>query len=245
MRQVATYLSPIIVVLGVLFFTTGEIRFVLPVIGEILGLGLLFIIAEPLRRKTAAESWLLFWLAPVAMMWLLSERREGRDVSQISIVFELLLAGTGTSILLSSKSLKKEEFKLVVAIILIWLVSYFSGSSGGADKMHPWFAFLNLTSANLDTLIIAVRKTIHVTFYGTLMWLFATYLLPLVPNRRTAIGFAIAFPLCISICDEFRQSMMPNRSGSYADVILDMSSAIIVLLVLLKVSARKKSETPT
>ncbi|MBS1725958.1 MAG: VanZ family protein [Armatimonadetes bacterium] len=230
MREVAKYASPILVVLGLAIFRTNDSPYLLPVVCEILGLGALFLVCPELRRRPNGESLLLFWLGPLGLFWLISERRDGRDISPISLMIEIALAGIGTSVLLANKRLKKEDLWLVTAILLNWSVAYFSASTGGADKMHPWFTFLGLTSEQIIRLVIWIRKIIHVTFYGTLMALFGTYLSRVVDDRRRAMLTAFAFPLCISICDEFRQSFMPNRVGSYADVILDMSAATVVLL---------------
>ncbi len=243
MRQVATYLSPLIVILALILFPDNQSRYVLPVVGEISGLAVIFLLNPYLRGKANPGAWLMFWLAPLAMMWMISERREGRDVSSFALMTELVVTGLGTAFLLSTGSLKKEEGKLVFAILMTWTVAFFSGQSGGADHMRGWFDFLRWGENDVIRLVIWIRKFIHVTFYGTLMWFFATYFFRANIDRKRAIGFAIAFPLCISICDEYRQSMMPNRMGSYSDVILDMSAAIVVLAILLKVSKKKSNET--
>lgn len=240
MRQVAKYACPLFVLLGLLIFQANDSRYILPITVELVLLSVLFLACKPLRDKDRSESLTLFWFAPLALFWLLSERREGRDINALSITVELILAGIGTSLLLTSNSLKKGDFRLILAILLTWSVGYFSGSSGGADKMHPMFNFMGLTSDQIIQLVIWLRKFIHVTFYGSLTWLLATYLWPQVSNRSQALFFAVAFPLVISSCDEFRQGMMPNRQGSAYDVMLDMSAALIVITYLY---IRKKKET--
>ncbi len=240
MRQVAKYVCPVFVVLGLLIFHANDSRYVWPIACELIALGIIFLSCKYLREKPQSEGLMLFWFAPLALLWLLSERREGRDVSPISIGIEIALAGIGTAILLTTNSLRKEEGRLIFAILLSWAVGYFSGQSGGADKMHPMFSIFGLTGDDLVRVVIWVRKIIHITFYGTLMALFATYLWREIANKRNVIFYSIAFPLCISICDEFRQSMMPNRGGSYLDVILDMTSASIVLFFVFH---RQKKKT--
>jgi VanZ family protein len=243
MRQVAKYACPLFVLLGLLIFQANDSRFILPIIVELVLLAALFLYCQPLRDKDNSAALTLFWFAPLALFWLLSERREGRDINSLSITVELILAGVGTSILLTSSSLKKQDFRLILAILLTWSVGYFSGSSGGADKMHPMFNFMGLTADQIIQLVIWLRKLIHVSFYGSLTWLLATYLWPRVSGRSQAVFFAVAFPLIISSCDEFRQGMMPNRQGSAYDVMLDMSAAVIVIIFLIIRNNRKSVET--
>lgn len=239
MRQVAKYVSPIIVLLGLVIFPGNQSRFVLPACLEILSISSIFLLCPPLRSKPNAAALLLFWLAPLALLWLMSERREGRDIGSLSIPIEIGLAGIGTAFLVSKDILKKSDWKVIVLIFLTWAVAYLSGSSGGADKMHPMFSFLHLTLDQLNTLVMLVRKAVHLTFYGTITWLFATYLWNQISDRRTLLSLLIAFPLLIAISDEFRQSMMPNRQGSLSDVLFDMSAAFVVLGVLHFLGAKK------
>ena len=231
MRQVAKYGSPLIVLLGLAIFRQNISSYLLPVSFDIIALGSLYLLCPPLRVKDGTAAILLFWLAPIALLWLLSERREWRDINSISIGIEVFLAGTGTSLLMFNH-LKKHDARLIGAIVLTWAVAYLSGSTGGADRMVPWFNFLGLSVEQLDHLIVVIRKTIHVSFYGLLTWLIATYLWNQIQNRRTLFAYAFAFPLVVAIADEYRQSMMPNRGGSVSDVFLDMSATTFVLLIL-------------
>lgn len=238
MRQVAKYACPLFVVLGLLIFHANDSRYVLPITIELVALATIFLACKPLRDKPNSGAILLFWLAPLALLWLLSERREDRDVSTISIAIELGLAAIGTGIILAKNGLKKDDAKLVFAILLTWGVGYFSGSSGGADKMHPMFTFLGLTADEIIRLVIWIRKFVHLTFYGSLTWLFATYLWNRFENKTVLLAFAAGFPLSIASCDEFRQSFMPNRQGSVYDVMFDMSATLAVLLVLWRISKK-------
>ncbi len=240
MQQGAKYASPIIVLLGVLFFRGNLSQFVLPLLLEVLSISSFFLLCKPLREKPGAFGLLMFWLAPLALLWLLSERKEGRGSEPISITVELILAGIGTAILLSGNRFEKGDMRLIGAILLTWAVAFFSGGSGGADHMTSLFGFLHLTQDQLDILIKIIRKGIHLSFYGTLTYFVASYLFPQIPSRKTVYGFAVALPLLVAISDEYRQSMMANRQGSLMDVFLDMSATFVVLIVFLLL-ARKKN----
>ena len=240
MQRVAKYASPIIVLLGLLIFESNRTRLVLPVLVEILVVSFLYFVCRPLREKAHGEGFLLFWLSPLTLFWLLSERHEGRDIGPLSIQIELALAGVGTALLLMRNSLSKPEWRLIFFMLLTWAVAYLSGSTGGADHMTSYFNFLHLTVDQLNDLIKAIRKTIHVSFYGGLTWLIATYLWNSMPTLGLKWYFPIAFSFTIAYCDEYRQSMMPNRSGSVWDVLLDMSATFFVLVLLQFADHRKQ-----
>lgn len=230
MQQVAKVASPIIVLLGLLIFRENQSNFIQATVLLISSIGILSLVCKPIREHPKSTGILLFWLSPIAVLWLLSERKEGRDISSASIICELVLAGLGTIILVSKESLKKSDVSLFCAIFLTWAVAYLSGSTGGADNMFPMFDFLGLTVDQVNNLIVIVRKTIHVSFYGSLTWFFANFLRGAIENRKVLFLFSFALPFSVSISDEFRQSMMANRQGSISDVILDMSATFLVLL---------------
>ncbi len=239
MRQVAKYASPIIVLLGILIFRDNQSSFVVPTLGLIGSLSVLYLLCQPLREDVKTSGILLFWLAPLALLWLLSERREGRDINSTSIAIELAFAGIGTVLLVSKEGLKKSDWSLFLAIFLTWAVAYLSGSSGGADQMVPFFDFLGLSVDQLNNLIIVIRKTIHVSFYGTLGYLFLTYLFDKITDAKSLFWFPFLFCLAISIADEGRQSFMSNRGGSVTDVILDMSATLFILFVVIRKRTKK------
>ena len=240
MRQVAKVVSPIIVLLGVLIFQENRTKFVFPTVLMIASIAILFLTCKPFREHPRSAAILGFWLSPIALLWLLSERKEGRDISSFSIPIELIIAGVASMFLVSREGLKKVDLSLFLAIFLTWAVAYLSGSTGGADHMVSYLNFLGLSVDQLNNLIVAIRKTIHVSFYGSLGWLFARYLSELVAENRAIFGFAFAFSLAIAIADEYRQSFMPNRGGCLSDVFLDMSATLLVLFAVASFKAKKE-----
>lgn len=239
MQQVAKYASPIIVLLALLIFRDNQSKFVIPTVFLVSSISALYLGCKPLRDDSKTSGILLFWLAPLTLLWLLSERREGRDIASISITIELVLAGIGTIVLVSKEGLKKSDWSLFLAIFLSWAVAYLSGSSGGADQMVPYFDFLGLSLEQLNNLIIVIRKTIHVSFYGTLGFLFLAYLSDKITNAKSLFWIPFLFCLAISIADEGRQSLMPNRGGCVTDVILDMSATLFILFVVIRKRTKK------
>jgi len=117
MQQGAKYASPIIVLLGLLIFRGNLSQFVLPLVLDILSISSVFLLCKPLRDKPGAFGLLMFWLAPLALLWLLSERKEGRSIEPISITLELVFTGIGTAILLSGNRFEKGDMRLIGAIL--------------------------------------------------------------------------------------------------------------------------------
>jgi VanZ family protein len=181
----------------------------------------------------------LFWLGPLSVVWSISERREGREAWVYTVAGGLLLAAIGTALLLR-RSLPKHQIALILAAILTWCVSYFGGSSGAADNMRPFYSFFGLSAEATWNLVLFTRKTIHVTFYSALATCFFIYL---GPSRSQTTVKALALTLLMACCDEWRQSMMPNRAGSMWDVLLDTGAAFLWIWwrYLRKSSAKSKA----
>lgn len=246
MRQVAKVVSPIIVLLALVIFPENQTKYVVPTAFLIAIVSSLYLLCKPLRENENTAGILLFWLSPLALLWLLSERKEGRDINPISITLELVIAGVGTVLLVARNGLKKSDWSLFAAIFLTWAVAYLSGSTGGADNMSSYLNFFGLSTEQLNNLVIVVRKTIHVSFYGTLGFLFLTYLSDKVSNSKNLYWLSFAFCFYISLADEARQSLMPNRGGTVSDVVLDMSATLLVLsLVARKRTKKQRNSTST
>jgi len=212
-------LVPLIVSYG----TSGN--FVLPTMVLVTGFALLLAVLVPDQDSDWVPALGLFWLGPLSVVWSVSERREGRDIWQYGVAAGLLIAAIGTAVLLR-RPLLKHHIALVLAAVLTWCVSYFGGSSGSADNMKPLYSLFGLSPDATWALILMTRKVIHVTFYSALATCFYQYFLV---GRRNAVVPSLTFTLVMACCDEWRQSMMPNRAGSVWDVILDTGAAFIWL----------------
>jgi hypothetical protein len=142
--------------------------------------------------------------------------------------------------------------RLTVWIILLFMATYllaaFSGSAGGAKGMVEWMMetfHLDRATALHDTVVL--RKTTHVTFYGTVAWsAFWSGWHGKLAGFRVS-GYALAIALIMACFDETRQLGSPGRGGSGWDVLLDMagaSSAVLLSLILAGTKTRKKIITP-
>lgn len=125
------------------------------------------------------------------------------------------------------------------------LLAYLSSSSGGADPMHKalmdWF---HLSSQGADIATIAIRKTIHFTFYGLAGYLAFRYVIASrtvhslndkwkqnPPALKVVWQMALAYVAILAAYDEIRQLFSPNRSGSAIDFMLDMAGACFFIWV--------------
>ena len=102
--------------------------------------------------------------------------------------------------------------------------AYFGADRTGALLLTIWDRFFAAMShAQWYWLIFAVRKTCHFVGYGLigLTWLRAWRLM--FPRSRFFSGAALAVlgTVIIACCDEFHQTLIPNRTGSSRDVLID------------------------
>jgi VanZ family protein len=84
-----------------------------------------------------------------------------------------------------------------------------------------------------------IRKCGHFTGYGllSLAWFRAfwmTWRLGEDPNRRriAAHSLAMAGTLIVASCDEFHQTLLPNRTGTPYDVLLDCGGGLVIQLLV-------------
>ena len=113
-----------------------------------------------------------------------------------------------------------------------------SSDVGSAERTQHWLVpFLRLLApwaapSQLDALHVLVRKAGHVTEYAVLaaLWFRAFRRGRHLPPRSAAtIAFLIS--LAWAILDEIRQSFVPSRGASAADVAIDGVGALLAMLV--------------
>ena len=120
---------------------------------------------------------------------------------------------------------------------IAWAAMILSASSDVFSASHTggWIEIViswlgrSLSPAALDLLNEILRKTGHVTAYGILSALSFRALRGERPgwNPRWAIG-AIALAMLVASIDEYHQSFIPSRTGTWHDVVLDTAAAILV-----------------
>lgn len=133
----------------------------------------------------------------------------------------------------------------VPVVVCIGVIAMESTVAFGADHtsgpLQHFFEFLfqrHFTQPQWWSLHIAIRKGGHFTGYGiqSAAWFRAFWMTWRVNDRarsRVAVhGLAMAGTFFIASCDEFHQTFLPNRSGSFWDVMIDCSGALVLQFVI-------------
>lgn len=113
-------------------------------------------------------------------------------------------------------------------------IAIFSGPRGGASHTVAWLRDLfGLSEVDAVTLAIRIRKTLHFLFYGFLAFSAAraARCVGARPGRAVLFGLSVAF--LHGAFDEGYQSLVPGRTGTAADVLLNMSGAMAFTVPLL------------
>jgi VanZ family protein len=120
------------------------------------------------------------------------------------------------------------------AVILAASSDVFSSSHTGGwiERFTSWLG-PSLAPATLDLMNRVLRKAGHVTAYGILSALSFRALRGEGPgwSLRWAIG-AIFMALLVASVDEFHQSFIPSRTGTWQDVILDAAGAALMQITI-------------
>jgi VanZ family protein len=109
--------------------------------------------------------------------------------------------------------------------VLIWAAIILSASndSFSSDESREWLETI-FRREFPEAVNFAVRKAGHVFFYGVLG------ALAFRADRR--VQGALGIVLLVASIDEYRQSLSLARSGTGWDVLLDLCSALLVILLI-------------
>lgn len=182
-----------------------------------------------------------FLAGPAAVLFFLAERAAGTQL-ETWVVFPFLVVGAlgavGMIARVGRQSQSARTVWTVTALVMVWLVAYFSGTTGSPGN----FPIFGRGILDWPTVVIVTRKTVHVVFYGC-FGLVLREILNLKDTRGSTL-FAILGLTCGLACiDEFRQAAFPDRSGSWYDVLLDTgAAAIFVRIAARRTKKRQVSE---
>ncbi len=129
--------------------------------------------------------------------------------------------------------------------VLLWMGLMFGASGNVGSSQHTsriigpivrWL-FPALSDATVDSVVLAVRKTAHVTEYAILTWwIWRALRRPVRRDPRPwewrSGWLAVAGACLYAISDEVHQTFVPSRMGSVLDVLLDSAGALGGLLTL-------------
>lgn len=122
------------------------------------------------------------------------------------------------------------------ALVLIYLLGIFLFSASpesGASTMNrtllDWFPFL--VNYNMQEIVFFLRKTIHVAgyFLATVLVFYASSITPYLKRQPYLVAGIVAFGFAVA--DEWYQTMLPHRTGTFTDVLIDLIGIVLALAV--------------
>ncbi|MBN8690037.1 MAG: VanZ family protein [Armatimonadetes bacterium] len=126
----------------------------------------------------------------------------------------------------------------VPVIALALPLTYFSGGAGGAGGWAEYLmGHFGLTFQQADFAVLALRKTIHFSYYG-LIGLSAWFALREEVRR---LMMALILVLGVSCFDEVRQTFTPGRTGKIEDVLIDLAGAAVCVILIERWSQRRNT----
>jgi VanZ family protein len=133
-----------------------------------------------------------------------------------------------------------------VCVIATESTVYFGADHTTGPLRGIWeFVFGHLSDERWEVTHHLIRKTGHFVGYGLLglMWLRAWWMTrPRAPFLYNAL-LALLGTALVASGDEFHQSFLPNRTGTYHDVILDCLGALVLMsatYVILRIGAPRR-----
>jgi VanZ family protein len=153
--------------------------------------------------------------------------------------FKANLALTRIALFASTRMLSFARYWLP---LLVWMLVIFSASADAQSTQHtsrflePFLRWLkpDITPEAIDAVRWLVRKTAHVVEFAVLAWLAWRALWR--PHRadtrpwswRTA-RWVLLIVVLYAATDEFHQTFVPNRTGSWVDVCIDTAGGVLGL----------------
>jgi VanZ family protein len=125
--------------------------------------------------------------------------------------------------------------------LLIWLAVMFVGSTDLFSAEHtsrfivPFLLWLKpgMSPLTIRSIMFGLRKCAHVCEYAVLalLWWRALRSAPLRMRATIVVGLVVLGCALFAASDEFHQSFVKSRTPSVRDVFLDISGAVLGLLI--------------
>lgn len=131
-------------------------------------------------------------------------------------------------------------------IVVVYVVALFvyagqeaSSASFTSKLLAKWLP--QLTSAQIKSYVVVLRKAGHVMAYGLLTLLLYCAALKTSKSRRGSLPFAIGVAFLVAFLDELYQRHLPHRTGSRLDVAIDgIGIGLAVLGILVRIWKKNK-----
>lgn len=147
-----------------------------------------------------------------------------------------IVSAIAALLLLASFCAKKLDVNLRwlwASVVLAASLNAVGGAESGPGGFTNWLESIGLSPEVAWQVTILCRKTLHFAYYG-MVALTAHF-----GVRSRMPVWAIAWALIQACFDEYRQSASPGRTGSVADVLLDMAGAVMFVGIAVFLSARQ------
>jgi VanZ family protein len=171
----------------------------------------------------AGSGILLFWLQSVYNESL-EPQRQGLAIAAGALLLCLIVV-----VVVLKPADRKAGAWLLPAMLMAWAIAYFSGSKG-ASIHWPWLP---------EEFHFAARKLGHFLFYGLLAFFPMRSALAVRHSGFNAAIFALLLSMAVAVFDESRQSMAPNRYGTFRDIIIDLMGACTSIAITLASKSRR------
>lgn len=154
----------------------------------------------------------------------------------------LAVAAVGLTLvwLTRMRGMKPKLGWLAILLLMSLVVTLASSSAASAGRMvHFFMTYFHWDQATADRMVVIIRKSIHVGFYGLVGFVAWRAALQAGSKRTAAFVFAIGAALILACFDELRQSTQPGRGSSIWDVLLDMCGCGVALGIAYLAGLRK------
>jgi len=124
---------------------------------------------------------------------------------------------------------------VAIAVIACESTEYFGADHTSAVLRPIWqFFFGPVSDARWDAIHHLIRKTGHFVGYGMvgLTWLRAWWMTLRHWRFQSEAALALMATAAVASCDEWHQTLLPNRTGTPWDVLLDCCGAVVTMLVV-------------
>lgn len=134
--------------------------------------------------------------------------------------------------------MKKRTIWWVLAIIMCIIIYNFTAApeSTGSNTLNIIERITGLKGEAAGILNFIIRKLAHVSVFGLLgIFLYNAF-------SRNKIFFAWFLTTLYAASDEYHQSLVPNRTASVCDVLLDSGGALLAMLIIRAIFKEKEKE---